>query len=102
MYGAAFFFIFKVKQTSLIMKITLETLYNGKPYKNIDDAILDATIDGVTDSLKEGIDPFLAELEAEGGTVTINITGDSIETINGELQFNNVSDGLRERILSAL
>lgn len=46
--------------------------------------------------------PFADEIARQDGEVILNLTGDSLETIGGQLLVKNVSSDLKKRILTAM
>jgi hypothetical protein len=84
------------------MNVDVKIIYNEKEFSDIDDVILELLINNIKKSLSIRVEPFIEDILASGGSVAIVITGNSLETIKGELQIDNVPPDLSERFMLSL
>ena len=85
-----------------MIDIKMTVSYKGREYKDFEKAIFDATVDGIKKVMADKMRPFKSDIEKEGGHIILNITGDSISTLGGQLEVKNISTDLKNRINAVL
>jgi hypothetical protein len=82
------------------MKKWIVILHNGKELKSMENVLPDAEtlwIHVFTERIQTALTPFKADIEKEGGQVTVNLKGTTNNRVDHDIQFIGLSKGLQEK-----
>lgn len=80
------------------MKITVQILYNGKPYRP--ELLKNDIMASAVDKVKQKLEPFAEEVAAQGGQITIKIVTADDGQPALSVDYGDVSPELENRINS--
>lgn len=79
--------------------INIKITYAGRNYNSFGDAIKDAAMDGIKESITKTLQPFESEIRKSGGQIMIDIP-ESMK--NMKVEVKRIPEDLKERIMNAL
>ncbi len=77
----------------------IEVTYKGRKYGKLEDAFMQAAVDGTKELIQKKLRPFHSEIAACNGVVNINIPND---LKNMSVELSNMPEELLERLKTAL
>jgi len=88
-----------VNHQKRIDMINTEIRYDGKKYKEINDAGIQAGVDEINKFFDGALQPFQSEISEHGGLIVVNIKKDFDDA---EISFHNLPEKLVQKITSAI